>query len=108
MKKLSKVLSVLFASIFVVCVASCEHKHNIGGEEWFRDSSSHWHACDGCDELFDLSVHSYGDYVKDSKECKQTRTCTVCGFVYIGETPPELCPVCKVPPYKFEKIEGRA
>lgn len=34
--------------------------------------------------------------------------CTVCGFVYIGETPPELCPVCKVPPYKFEKIEGRA
>ena len=30
--------------------------------------------------------------------------CTVCGFVYIGETPPELCPVCKVPPYKFEKI----
>ena len=33
--------------------------------------------------------------------------CTVCGFVYIGETPPELCPVCKVPPYKFEKIEGR-
>jgi rubrerythrin len=34
--------------------------------------------------------------------------CTVCGFVYIGETPPELCPVCKDPPYKFEKIEGRA
>ncbi|MGN0302195.1 MAG: rubredoxin-like domain-containing protein [Anaerotardibacter sp.] len=34
--------------------------------------------------------------------------CTVCGFVYIGETPPELCPVCKVTPYKFEKIEGRA
>ena len=33
--------------------------------------------------------------------------CTVCGFVYIGEQPPELCPVCKVPPYKFEKIEGR-
>lgn len=34
--------------------------------------------------------------------------CTVCGFVYIGDNPPELCPVCKVPPYKFEKIEGRA
>ncbi len=33
--------------------------------------------------------------------------CTVCGFVYIGDEPPELCPVCKVPPYKFEKIEGR-
>ncbi|MCR5415373.1 MAG: rubredoxin [Pseudobutyrivibrio sp.] len=34
--------------------------------------------------------------------------CTVCGFVYIGDAPPELCPVCKVPPFKFEKIEGRA
>lgn len=32
--------------------------------------------------------------------------CTACGFVYIGETPPELCPVCKVPSWKFEKIEG--
>lgn len=31
--------------------------------------------------------------------------CTVCGFVYIGENPPELCPVCKVPSWKFEKIE---
>lgn len=33
--------------------------------------------------------------------------CTVCGFVYIGKTAPELCPVCKVPSWKFEKIEGR-
>ena len=34
--------------------------------------------------------------------------CTVCGFVYVGDTPPELCPVCKVPSWKFEKVEGRA
>ena len=34
--------------------------------------------------------------------------CTVCGFVYIGDTAPELCPVCKVPGWKFEKMEGRA
>lgn len=33
--------------------------------------------------------------------------CTTCGFVYIGDTPPKLCPVCKVPDWKFEKIEGR-
>ncbi|MCR5845889.1 MAG: rubredoxin [bacterium] len=33
--------------------------------------------------------------------------CTICGFVYIGEQPPELCPICKVPPWKFEKVEGR-
>ena len=39
---------------------------------------------------------------------KEIWICTVCGFIYIGDTAPELCPVCKVPAWKFEKIEGRA
>jgi Rubredoxin len=34
--------------------------------------------------------------------------CTICGFIYIGNEPPALCPVCKVPGWKFEKVEGRA
>ena len=33
--------------------------------------------------------------------------CTACGFVYIGDNPPEKCPVCKVPDWKFDMIEGR-
>ena len=33
--------------------------------------------------------------------------CTVCGFLYVGDSAPELCPVCKVPSWKFERIEGR-
>ncbi|NCB44505.1 MAG: rubredoxin [Clostridia bacterium] len=33
--------------------------------------------------------------------------CTICGFIYIGDTPPDICPVCKVPNWKFEKVEGR-
>lgn len=34
--------------------------------------------------------------------------CSVCGFIYLGKKPPELCPVCKVPEWKFEKItEGK-
>ena len=33
--------------------------------------------------------------------------CTACGFIYLGAEPPELCPVCKVPAWKFEKVEGR-
>jgi len=33
--------------------------------------------------------------------------CTICGFIYIGGEAPALCPVCKVPNWKFEKIEGR-
>jgi rubredoxin len=34
--------------------------------------------------------------------------CTICGFLYVGDNLPEICPVCKVPNWKFEKIEGRA
>ena len=32
--------------------------------------------------------------------------CTICGFVYIGDDLPAVCPVCKVPNRKFEKIGG--
>ena len=32
--------------------------------------------------------------------------CTVCGFVFIGDVLPEVCPVCKVPNRKFERIGG--
>lgn len=40
---------------------------------------------------------------------KDTRVwiCTVCGFIYVGDSAPELCPVCKVPAWKFESVEGR-
>ena len=34
--------------------------------------------------------------------------CSICGFLYVGEEPPQLCPVCKVPSWKFEEAEGRA
>ena len=33
--------------------------------------------------------------------------CSVCGFVYVGDEPPAICPVCKVPAWKFDRIEGR-
>jgi rubrerythrin len=31
--------------------------------------------------------------------------CSVCGYVHEGDTPPEYCPVCKVPAEKFKKME---
>lgn len=37
----------------------------------------------------------------------QVWVCTVCGFVYVGDSAPQLCPVCKVPAWKFEPVEGR-
>ena len=32
--------------------------------------------------------------------------CSVCGFIYVGDSAPELCPVCKVPAWKFDVVEG--
>lgn len=32
--------------------------------------------------------------------------CTVCGYVYEGETAPEVCPVCKAPAEKFKVQAG--
>lgn len=40
-------------------------------------------------------------------ENTQIWVCSVCGFLYVGDSAPELCPVCKVPAWKFERIEGR-
>lgn len=31
--------------------------------------------------------------------------CSVCGYVYEGETAPEFCPVCKVPGSKFNEVK---
>ena len=45
-----------------------------------------------------------GAFLRDT----QIWVCSVCGFVYVGDAPPELCPVCKVPAWKFDKVEGRA
>lgn len=32
--------------------------------------------------------------------------CTICGYVHEGDTPPEVCPVCKAPACKFEEMKG--
>ena len=33
--------------------------------------------------------------------------CDICGFIYMGDAPPEICPVCKVPNYKIIQVERR-
>ncbi len=30
--------------------------------------------------------------------------CPVCGYVHVGDTPPEFCPVCKVPGSRFTEM----
>lgn len=50
-------------------------------------------------------------YIKEGKSILSDTNiwvCTACGFVYIGDNPPQICPVCKVSDWKFERVEGRA
>ena len=44
---------------------------------------------------------------EESFEDSKVYLCTICGFIYTGDSLPEVCPVCKVPNWKFEKVEGR-
>jgi len=39
---------------------------------------------------------------------KNIYVCEICGFVYIGDESPEICPVCKVPKLKISKIQKEA
>jgi rubredoxin len=38
-------------------------------------------------------------------EATNVFVCEICGFVYIGDAPPEICPVCKVPMMKIKQIQ---
>lgn len=41
------------------------------------------------------------EYLKNTK----IWVCDICGFVYIGNNPPEVCPVCKVPSIKIMEVK---
>lgn len=51
-----------------------------------------------------------GRYLKEGDsmlENTKIYVCDICGFVYIGDNLPEICPVCKVPNYKISQIGRR-
>lgn len=41
------------------------------------------------------------DYLKNTK----IWVCDICGFVFIGDNPPEVCPICKVPSFKILEVK---
>ena len=40
------------------------------------------------------------DYILNSK----IWVCDICGFVFIGDVPPKVCPICKVPGFKILEV----
>ena len=61
--------------------------------------------------LYFLEVLRYSIDARPHTALKQEEkdmkfVCPVCGYVHEGDTPPEFCPVCKVPGSRFTKVEG--
>lgn len=49
----------------------------------------------------------YGEKGDDLLKDTRIFVCEICGFVYIGDEAPEICPVCKVPRFKIHPVERR-
>ena len=58
---------------------------------------------DSVDEL----IEELKQYKNDSDFIKNTKVyvCDICGFIYVGDEKPEICPVCKVPSFKLLEVE---
>ena len=41
------------------------------------------------------------DYLKNTK----IWVCDICGFIYVGDVPPTVCPICKVPSFKILEVK---
>lgn len=50
----------------------------------------------------------YGKQGDAALEGTNVYVCEICGFVYLGDAPPEICPVCKVPSLKIQLIAKEA
>ncbi len=41
------------------------------------------------------------EYLKNTK----IWVCDICGFIFVGDTPPAVCPICKVPSFKILEVK---
>ena len=58
-----------------------------------------------------IQANLLGRYLKEGDAAfadSKLFVCEACGFVYAGEEAPEICPVCKVPRFKFNQVKRGA
>ena len=90
MKKLFLFLTVLcFGLILISCDDKDKHTEHDISVDWSSDEEYHWHACSGCEELFDKSSHKFDSGVITSKPStvrygEKTYTCD-CGYSYVEQ-----------------------
>lgn len=50
-------------------------------------------------------IDRYASKGDELLEDKQLYVCEACGFIFLGDEPPEICPVCKAPAARFSKVK---
>ena len=66
---------------------------HISGGDWMSDDLQHWHMCKyGCGTRIDIEKHKFTawndiEQVNDQERVKQSRYCSVCGYVQIRNRP---------------------
>lgn len=58
--------------------------------------------------MLEAHLHRYQEEQDAFLAETQIYVCEICGFVYIGDDAPDICPVCKVPRLKFSPVTRRS
>ena len=86
-RKITLVVSVLFALALVLALASCGHEHAFK-TQWEKDATNHWHICEvegeECAEVSDKAAHTFVQSSKTDATCTSdgsiVEKCSVCGY----------------------------
>ena len=78
-------LTITAFMLVSMLLSGCSAPHQHEKTSWVGDTTHHWHACLGCDEILDKTEHVYGEWKTDKEateasEGKKSRTCIDCGF----------------------------
>ena len=90
-KSISILLTICICLSSILMLASCDEEHvHSYADEWIKDETHHWHACEGedCSEISDKSEHAWDEgEVKTEATAdadgERLFTCTACGYTKI-------------------------
>ena len=93
---MKKIINLFLIMCGMLVLVSCddflkpeEHEHKMS-VEWTNDEESHWHTCEGCDDLLEKAAHVFGEWEVKVEATEETvgsreRSCSVCEYVETEE-----------------------
>lgn len=83
------------ATINVEVAETIVHDHNNADGIYENDADNHWKICDDCGNPYDVESHTSSEWIVDLEATSNTdgsrhKECTICGYVIVTETIPNL------------------